>query len=91
MGTIRISPGAETVVLQGYNVTEVGWTRATDTYICRITLTGIDYDSSKYVTLVTPIIRPMNCYVRSERNQLVIYFVDLNPSRLFSFAVYEVP
>jgi len=99
MGTIRTTKTsgleAEAVVLQGYNVTEVTWEEGR----CKVTLTGIDYDSSKYVTLVTPIFRSMSCYVRSERNQLVVYLIDLYPGLTymeyitgrFSFVVYEVP
>ena len=40
------------VVQQGYNITSCVWDDSAQAYV--ITLTGIDYEASNYVTLVTP-------------------------------------
>ena len=102
MGTIKTTTtktrGSEAIVLQGYNVAEAtcGGARG-----CSITLTGIDYDSSKYVTVVTPIGKTyVGCYVSFvsfSKNQLQVSVIGGTSgiaqyfTGRFSFVVYKVP
>ncbi len=101
MGTITTAARyfeSEVIVSEAYNVTEATWDQWGE--YCRITLTGIDYDTSRYVTVVTPIDSSLvSYYVRSDNNQLLVSLVDLKPGLTygksitgrFSFVVYEVP
>jgi len=104
MGTIKTTVtktgGSEVIVLQGYNVAEATAGGAGGRG-CRITLTGIDYDSSKYVTVVTPIGKTyVGCYVSFvsfSKNQLEVSVIGGTSDIVeyftgrFSFVVYKVP
>ncbi len=87
--------GVDGAVMQGYNITEVTWD---ETYKCyRITLTGINYDVSQYVTIIQPFRGDVDLSYTSDDNQLVVTLIQTfavtgttGIKTRFSFVVYEV-
>lgn len=73
-------------IIQGYNIAKVAYNPNYIEY--RITLTGIDYDRMRYVTIVTPFTTSLSCDISSEGGQLVLTFSD---PQAFSFMVCQVP
>lgn len=79
-------------IVQGYNVTEVVWDTAQRMY--RVTLAGIDYESSRYVTVITPAGHNWSCGYGSRDNQLLVILYAGARARErggFSFIVFQVP
>lgn len=82
-------------VIQGYNVSEATWDDINERY--SITLTGIDYDSSQYVTVITTCSARTACGYGSVGNKLVVELVngerdgERGGKGRFSFVVYQVP
>ncbi len=61
----------QVTIAQGYNINEVIWDSGYERY--EITLTDIDYEVSRYVTVVTPKINGMLCGYGSHDNKLWVF------------------
>lgn len=81
----------EITVSHGYNISEVIWDSGYERYV--ITLTGIGYEVSRYVTVITPTRTDVQVGYGTHDNKL---WVTLNYGERwsranFSFIVYEIP
>jgi hypothetical protein len=83
-------------LVEGYNVTKVTWDE--DNMVYRVKLTGIDYDTSQYMTVATPnpdLISIFWCTTDdSEEGELLVACYDIHAEMVkksFSFVVYQMP
>ena len=81
----------EVKVSHGYNINEVIWDSGYERYV--ITLTDIDYEASRYVTVVTPTINGMQSGYGSHDNKLWVTLAsgERRARGNFSFVVYQAP
>ncbi|MFC1906679.1 hypothetical protein ACFLW8_01135 [Chloroflexota bacterium] len=93
-GNIVVAMGfitREVTIAQGYNINEVIWDSGYERYV--ITLTDIDYEVSRYVTVVTPALNGMLCGYGSHDNKLWVTLStgERSAKGNFSFVVYQIP